>query len=261
MGVALLAAAKALDQANRVKADFLSTMSHELRTPLNAILGFAQLMEAGSPPPTPSQTQGLKQILKAGWHLLELVNKILDLALIESGKVMLSAEPVSLVEVMLECQGMIEPQAEKRGVSLTFPQFKIPYFVHVDRSAVKQCLMNLLSNAVKYNKPGGEVVVECTPRTTESIRISVRDTGAGLSAQQLAQLFQPFNRLGKEHDAEEGAGISLVVTKRLVELMGGSIGADSAVGAGSVFWIELNLTTAPQPPVQAAGNAAPMQSE
>ena len=261
VGVALLAAAKALDQANRVKADFLSTMSHELRTPLNAILGFAQLMEAGSPPPTPSQTQGLKQILKAGWHLLELVNKILDLALIDSGKVMLSAEPVSLVEVMLECQGMIEPQAEKRGVSLTFPQFKIPYFVHVDRSAVKQCLMNLLSNAVKYNKPGGEVVVECTPRTTESIRISVRDTGAGLSAQQLAQLFQPFNRLGKEHDAEEGAGISLVVTKRLVELMGGSIGADSAVGAGSVFWIELNLTTAPQPPVQAAGNAAPMQSE
>ena len=261
VGVALLAAAKALDQANRVKADFLSTMSHELRTPLNAILGFAQLMEAGSPPPTPSQTQGLQQILKAGWHLLELVNKILDLALIESGKVMLSAEPVSLVEVMLECQGMIEPQAEKRGVSLTFPQFKIPYFVHVDRSAVKQCLMNLLSNAVKYNNPGGEVVVECTPRTTESIRISVRDTGAGLSARQLAQLFQPFNRLGKEHDVEEGAGISLVVTKRLVELMGGSIGADSAVGAGSVFWIELNLTTAPQPPVQAAGNAAPMQSE
>ena len=129
-------------------------MSHELRTPLNAILGFAQLMESGSPPPTPSQKRKLDQILKAGWYLLELINEILDLALIESGKLTLSLEPVSLAEVMLECQAMIEPQAQKRGISMTFPRFEIPYFVKADRTRVKQVLINLLSNAIKYNQEG-----------------------------------------------------------------------------------------------------------
>ena len=153
----------AAEKANRAKTDFLSGMSHELRTPLNAILGFAQLMESGSPPPTPSQKRNLDQILKAGWYLLELINEILDLALIESGKVTLSREPVSLVEVMLECRAMIEPQAQKRGIGMTFPRFEIPYFVKADRTRVKQVLINLLFNAIKYNKPGGAVVVECTP--------------------------------------------------------------------------------------------------
>ena len=244
------------EKANRAKTDFLSSMSHELRTPLNAILGFAQLMESGSPPPTPSQKRNLDQILKAGWYLLELINEILDLALIESGKVTLSREPVSLVEVMLECRAMIEPQAQKRGIGMTFPRFEIPYFVKADRTRVKQVLINLLFNAIKYNKPGGAVAVECTLSPPDSIRISVRDTGAGLAPEQLAQLFQPFNRLGKEASAEEGTGIGLVVTKRLVELMGGAIGVDSAVGVGSVFWIELSLTTAPQLAVREAERAA-----
>ena len=246
----------AAEKANRAKTDFLSSMSHELRTPLNAILGFAQLMESGSPPPTPSQKRNLDQILKAGWYLLELINEILDLALIESGKLTLSREPVSLAEVMLECQAMIEPQAQKRGIGMTFPRFDIPYFVKADRTRVKQVLINLLFNAIKYNKPGGTVAVECTLSPPDSIRISVRDTGAGLAPEQLAQLFQPFNRLGKEASAEEGTGIGLVVTKRLVELMGGTIGVDSAVGVGSVFWIELNLTTAPQLAVREAERAA-----
>ncbi len=236
----------AAEKANRAKTDFLSSMSHELRTPLNAILGFAQLMASGSPPPTPPQKRNLDQILKAGWYLLELINEILDLALIESGKVTLSREPVSLIEVMLECRAMIEPQAQKRGIGMTFPRFEIPSFVKADRTRVKQVLINLLFNAIKYNKPGGAVAVECTLGPPGWIRISVRDTGAGLAPEQLAQLFQPFNRLGKETSAEEGTGIGLVVTKRLVELMGGTIGADSAVGVGSVFWIELSLTTAPQ---------------
>lgn len=242
----LKAAMATADKANRAKTDFLSGMSHELRTPLNAILGFAQLMESGSPAPTLSQRRNLEQILKAGWYLLELINEILDLALIESGKLTLSREPVSLAEVMLECRAMVEPQAHKRGIAMTFPRFDAPHFVKADRTRVKQVLINLLFNAIKYNKPSGTVVVECTLSPPDSIRVSVRDTGAGLAPEQLAQLFQPFNRLGREASAEEGTGIGLVVTKRLIDLMGGTIGADSVVGAGSVFWIELGLTVAPQ---------------
>jgi len=242
------------DKANRAKSDFLSSMSHELRTPLNAVLGFAQLLESGVPPPTLSQKRNLDQIQKAGWYLLELINEILDLSLIESGKVILSREPVSLVEVMLECRAMIEPQAHKRGIGMTFPRFDLPYYVKADRTRVKQVLINLLFNAIKYNKPEGMVAVECAllppdskrANPAGSIRISVRDTGAGLAPEQVAQLFQPFNRLGKEAGAEEGTGIGLVVTKRLVELMGGTIGADSVVGVGTTFWIELSRTSAPQ---------------
>ena len=142
------------EKANLAKSDFLSSMSHELRSPLNAILGFAQLMESGSPLPTPDQKANIDQILQAGWYLLELINEILDLSLIESGKLSLSLEPMSLSEVLLDCQAMIEPQGQKRGIKLTFPQFDIPYFVRVDRTRVKQVLINLLSNAIKYNRAG-----------------------------------------------------------------------------------------------------------
>jgi signal transduction histidine kinase/AmiR/NasT family two-component response regulator len=245
----------AAENANHAKSDFLSGMSHELRTPLNAILGFAQLMESGSPLPAPSQKRSIDQILKAGWYLLDLINEVLDLALIESGKVTLSQEPVSLAEVMLECQAMVEPQSRKRAISMTFPRFEIPRFVKADRTRVKQVLINLLFNAIKYNQPGGAVAVEYTLTSREVIRISVRDTGAGLATEQLAQLFQPFNRLGKEAGAEEGTGIGLVVTKKLVELMGGAIGVESTPGTGSVFWVELNLTRAPAVAVQEAGRA------
>src|SRR4051812_31806074 len=211
----------AAEKANRAKTDFISGMSHELRTPLNAILGFAQLIESGSPAPTPSQKRNLDQVLKAGWYLLELINEILDLALIESGQLSLSREPVSLAEVILECQTMIEPQAQKRGIRMTFPRFDAPCFINADRTRIKQVLINLLFNAIKYNKPNGAVTVSCTRTRPGSIRVSIADTGAGLGPEQLAQLFQPFNRLGKETGGEEGTGIGLVVTKRLVDLMGG----------------------------------------
>jgi len=234
------------EKANLAKSDFLSSMSHELRTPLNAILGFAQLLESGTPPPTPTQKRSIVQILQGGWYLLELINEILDLALIESGGVTVSHEPVSLREVMNECRAMIEPQAQKRGIDITFPDGDTAYFVNADRTRIKQVLINLMFNAIKYNRPDGSVVIECMQSAAETIRLSVRDTGIGLTPAQLGQLFQPFNRIGKEAGAEEGTGIGLVVTKRLVELMGGRIGVESTVGTGSVFWIELLLTGAPR---------------
>jgi len=252
------------EKANLAKSDFLSSMSHELRTPLSAILGFAQLIESGSPSPTVTQKRSVDQILKAGWYLLDLINEILDLALIESGKLSLSLEPISLSEVMRECQAMIEPQAQKRGISVAFPKIEIRYFVEADRTRVKQVLINLLSNAIKYNKDGGMVVVECVTKTPGRIRICVRDSGDGLPPEKLTQLFQPFNRLGQEASVEEGTGIGLVVCKRLVELMGGAIGVESAVGNGSVFWIDLNLTAEPQPVAgdeSAASAHAPVQAD
>src|SRR5277367_2598704 len=166
------------ERANLAKSDFLSSMSHELRTPLSAILGFAQLMETGSPLPTPSQKRSIDQILQAGWYLLDLINEVLDLALIESGKLSLSLEPSALAEVLCECEAMIGPQAQKRGISVAFPQRPIPYFVKADRTRVKQVLINLLSNAIKYNVVGGTVVVDCTENSPGRIRICVTDTGA-----------------------------------------------------------------------------------
>ena len=264
--VELERAMAAAEKANLAKSDFLSSMSHELRSPLNAILGFAQLINSDSPPPTPSQRASIDQILHAGWYLLDLINEILDLAQIESGKMALSREPTSLDDVMLECQAMIEPQAQKRGIRMTFPKPGIPYFVDADRTRLKQVLINLLSNAIKYNEAHGTVVVDFTlvapgASTPERVRVSVRDTGAGLRPDMLLQLFQPFNRLGRERSAEEGTGIGLVMSKRLVELMGGLMGVESTVGSGSVFWFELNSTNAPQLEVDPAQPEATAQTQ
>ena len=240
----LIEAASAAEKANRTKSDFLSGMSHELRTPLNSVLGFAQLLESGNPAPTPTQSQKIAHIIKGGWYLLDLVNNLLDLSQIESGNLVLMQDSVSLTEVMRECQGMIEPQARERGISITFPSLEPPGCARADRTRVKQVVINLLSNAIKYNKAQGTISVEFALRPPDAIRVSFRDTGEGLEPEQLAQLFQPFNRLGKELGPEQGTGIGLVMCKRLVELMGGTIGAESAVGVGSVFWFELNLVPA-----------------
>ena len=244
--VELESAKAAAEKANLAKSEFLSSMSHELRTPLNAVLGFAQLMASETPPPSVPQQRSIDQILKGGWYLLRLINEILDLAMIESGKVTMSQEAMSLTDVLQDCQTMIEPQAQKRGIQMRFPSFEQPFYVHADRTRVKQVMINLLSNAIKYNQTGGSVVVSCTPSGAERVRVSVQDTGAGLTAEQLAQLFQPFNRLGQESSIEEGTGIGLVVTKQLVELMGGVIGVESDVGAGTTFWVELNGSSAPE---------------
>ncbi len=206
--VELEAARSVAEKANLAKTDFLSSMSHELRSPLTAIIGFAQLMESDAEPSTPAQKESIAQILQAGWHLLTLINEILDLAKIESRQELVSVEPVSLVECLAECESMISPQAEQRGIRLILPEFTTPCFVLADRTRVKQVLINLLSNAVKYNKPQGTVEVDCGGPGQERIRIRVRDTGAGLAPEDLAKLFQPFNRLGQESGGEEGTGAS-----------------------------------------------------
>jgi signal transduction histidine kinase/AmiR/NasT family two-component response regulator len=233
----------AAEAANLAKSDFLSCMSHELRSPLNAILGFAQLMQTGAPPPTPGQADSIEQILQAGWYLLALINEILDLALIESGRISMSLEPTSLAEVLGDCRAMFEPQAHSSGISINFPVADEPWLVRADRTRVKQVLVNLLTNAIKYNCVDGRVDVRCSAAAPGRLRVSLQDTGAGLSAAKLDQLFQPFNRLGQEAGVQEGTGIGLVVSKRLVELMGGSIGVHSTVGVGSTFWFELATST------------------
>jgi signal transduction histidine kinase/CheY-like chemotaxis protein len=243
--VALEAARAVADKANRAKSEFLSSMSHELRTPLNAVLGFAQLLASDKPPPTPSQVRSIDQILKGGWYLLKLINEILDLAMIESGKVTMSQESMGLSDVLKDCEAMVGPQAQKRGIALRFTRMARPFFVHADRTRVKQVMINLLSNAIKYNREGGSVTVTCGQGSEGMVRISVADTGAGLSGEQVEHLFEPFNRLGQEEGGEEGTGIGLVVTKQLVELMHGSIGIDSEVGVGTTFWVELAASAEP----------------
>ena len=242
----LESAKAAAEKANLAKSEFLSSMSHELRSPLNAVLGFAQLMDCQTPPPSEKQKRSIDQILKAGWHLLSLINEILDLAKIELGKVTMSQQSISISEVLQDCQAMIEPQAQQHEIQVTFPHLDKPLYVHADQTKVKQVMINLLSNAIKYNRVGGAVMVECAMSGANRLRVSVKDTGVGLAPEQLAQLFQPFNRLGQESGTKEGTGIGLVVTKRLVELMGGVIGFESSVGVGSVFWFELPASSAPK---------------
>jgi CheY-like chemotaxis protein len=235
----LILAKASAEQANQAKSSFLSSMSHELRTPLNAILGFGQLCASETLPVTAEQRKEfIVHIVAAGKHLLLLINEVLDLAKVESGTIALSLEPISVAEVLKECETMIAPLAEARSVKLTFPE-NISLQVMADRTRLIQILLNLLSNAVKYNREGGAVIVLCVMQDHRKIRLTVRDTGPGLDERHVAQLFQPFNRLGQEGGTEEGSGIGLVVSKRLVELMGGEIGVTSTVGLGSMFWIEL----------------------
>ncbi len=243
LGVAMEAARN----ANQAKSAFLSSMSHELRTPLNAILGFAQILTSESLPSTLAQKKEFAgHILKSGRHLLTLINEILDLAKVESGTVNLSMEPVALADILVECRTMTEPMAGQRKIRMLFPD-ATGAVVKADRTRLKQVLLNLLSNAIKYNREMGAVVCDCSVTAPDRVRLSVQDTGLGLRPDQVDALFQPFNRLGQENGSEEGTGIGLVVTRRLVELMGGEIGVSSSVGVGTVFWIELGLTE----PVQA----------
>jgi signal transduction histidine kinase/CheY-like chemotaxis protein len=243
--LALIAAKAEAERASRAKSDFLLRMSHELRSPLSAMLGYTQLIEAGTPAPTALQQDSVQHILQAGWYLLGLINEILDLTAIESGRLLLSSQVMSLSDVLDECGAMIEPQAQRAGIDVRFTGLGQPWRVHADPMRTKQVLLNLLTNAVKYNRSPGRVDVRCTEMPGGRVRVSVEDTGMGLTSAQMAQLFEPFNRLGQESGDEPGTGIGLAISKRLIELMGGCIGVDSSLGVGSCFWFELDAVQAP----------------
>ncbi|MFN3459730.1 MAG: ATP-binding protein, partial [Oceanibaculum sp.] len=241
------------EAASRAKSDFLSSMSHELRTPLNAIMGFAQVLEIDEGL-SEDQLDSVHTIRRSGQHLLQLINEILDLARIESGRLELSIEEVGIAELFAESGALITPLAADRNIAVQFARKPSAIAVRGDRTRLNQVLVNLLSNAVKYNRQSGSIVVSALPRGAGTIRISVADTGHGIPAEKLGQLFTPFNRLGAENSDVEGTGIGLVIARRLIEGMGGHIGVESRVGAGTTFWIELPMAEKPlQNPVPTVG--------
>jgi PAS domain S-box-containing protein len=227
------------ERANRAKSEFLSRMSHELRTPLNAILGFGQLLESDLVHPlAEEQRQNVREILHGGRHLLEMINEVLDLARIESGSLPVSLEPLALESTLRECHALVTPLAKARGIRLDGMHLPSCSGVLADRVRLKQVLLNLLSNAVKYNRDQGSVTVSCTCGN-DTVRIAVTDTGPGLTPEQIALLFRPFERLDADKAAIEGTGIGLALSKRLTELMQGRIGVESTPGVGTTFWVEL----------------------
>jgi signal transduction histidine kinase len=244
--IALIKAKAEAEAANRAKSQFLLHMSHELRSPLSSILGFTQLIGSGKPQPTRAQQDSVDQILQAGWYLLGLINELLDFTSIESGKMVLTSHVMSMADALDDCRALIEPQAQRSGIQLGFPDFAGPLLVQADPMRTKQVLINLLTNAIKYNRASGRIDVRCTAAPGQPLRVSVEDTGRGLTPTQIEQLFDPFNRLGQENGAEPGTGIGLVICKRLVEQMGGRMGVESRAGVGSCFWFELE--SAPEPP-------------
>jgi signal transduction histidine kinase len=234
------------ERANRTKSEFLSRMSHELRTPLHAILGFGQLLQGAGLPP--QDRQNVEDIVKAGRHLLQLVDEVLDLARLEAGRAPSEVEPVEAGEVLAEALDLVRPAAERAAAKLAVPEpTSIPVHVLADRRRLKQVLINLLSNAVKYGGRGGTVSVECGEPVAGVVRFSVRDTGPGISREQQARLFVPFERLGAERGEIDGIGLGLALSRRFAETMGGSIGVDSEPGKGSTFWVELPRVDEPKP--------------
>ena len=240
-------AREAAEASNRAKSDFLSRMSHELRTPLNAMLGFAQLLELDTRHPLGAeQKPWVSQIQQAGWHLLEMINDVLDLSRIESGNLRLQTETLNLEELLATTLNLVEVDAHKRDIRITADLNPDAIAVLGDATRVKQILTNLLSNAVKYNADGGRVHVASYATDADAIEIAVTDTGLGLTPDQLGELFQPFNRLGRERSAQEGTGIGLVISQRLAELMGGSLRAHSVAGQGSSFILSLPCSSEPE---------------
>lgn len=236
------------EAASGAKSEFLSRMSHELRTPMNAILGFAQLLEMSHKEPLSSiQKERVRQIAKGGQHLLDLINEILDISRIEANRVQISPEPVSVRESIQEVLDLTVPLAVKRHIQVVtkFDNINANPFVMADRQRFKQVLLNLLGNAVKYNYDGGSVIIACESTPVNKWRISISDSGPGISQENLTRLFTPFERLEPDRPNIEGTGLGLVLAKRLVEMMQGQIGVDSMVGRGSTFWVELPSTESP----------------
>jgi signal transduction histidine kinase len=228
------------EAANRAKSVFLSSMSHELRTPLNAILGFGQLLELEDTL-NPEQHDYVREIMYAGRHLLELINGVLDLSKIESGKIELSFEAVDCGDLAEDCLPLVSALASKQGITIESDELS-RLVLRADRARLKQVMLNLITNAIKYNRPNGRVWLHSMPGKGGRKRLAVSDTGLGITADKLPMLFQPFSRLGAENGTIEGTGIGLVICQRIVEMMGGSIGVESELGRGSTFWIELPVS-------------------
>ena len=238
-------ARKVAEDASRAKSQFLTHVSHELRTPLNAVIGFSELLGSDKERPLDSEQAELVELIGTnGRRLLALIGDLLDLSRVEAGAVTLSVEPVDVSPLLLDLRQTLEPMARDGGIALHGP---IPrpgrWTVKADRLRLSQILMNFGSNAIKYNRPRGQVTVSAEARGNGSLRIAVVDTGLGLTESQVARLFLPFSRLGQEHGKIEGTGVGLAISKHLAELMGATVGAESRVGAGSRFWIDLPLTT------------------
>lgn len=234
----------AAEAANRAKSQFLSRMSHELRTPLNAVLGFAQMLELSDLDDEDQDSVG--HIRKAGEHLLELINEILDLSRIEAGRMALSLEPVQIGEVVTEVLELIRPLANQAAITIDAQDAtSCQDFVMADRQRLKQVLLNLLSNAVKYNRVEGRIILRASQVDADRYRLEVEDTGPGIPAEKLGQLFEPFNRLGAEHKNIEGSGLGLSLSKQLTEIMGGELEVSSSPGEGSCFRVVLTLTEGP----------------
>jgi signal transduction histidine kinase/CheY-like chemotaxis protein len=232
------------EKASRAKTDFLSHMSHELRTPMNAILGFAQIIEMANP--TPQQLKWVTEIRRAGDHLMQMINDLLDLTRIEAGKISIRLEPIVLLPIIEEAVAIVAPSVAARRLVLR-QELASAAAIHVlaDRLRLRQVLVNLLSNAVKYNNPQGRITIRCEQQGA-AVRLSVADTGIGISPDKAARLFQPFERLGAEDRAVEGVGIGLALSRQFAELMGAQLGFESTAGAGSVFWVDLPLAGAAQ---------------
>lgn len=239
----VIQAKEAAEKANKAKSDFLSSMSHELRTPLNAILGYAQLFEYDLNL-SPHQVANVREIRKAGDHLLQLINDVLDLAKIESGKMTVSLEPVLVSRVINEALTLVQPQADAKDIRIhsSLNNFE-NHYVTADNVRFKQTLINLLSNAVKYNNMSGEVEIKLSVLDDDYLRIGIRDNGRGIPANRQSEVFQPFNRLNAENTNIEGSGVGLVITKQLVEMMNGKIDFSSKEGVGTEFWIDLPLAS------------------
>lgn len=241
---ALITAKTEAEHANKAKSEFLSSMSHELRTPLNAILGFSQLLEMDKTLNS-EQHENIAEIHKAGGHLLDLINEILDLSKIEAGHIELNIGEVNLRDTIEECLLLIKNTANKHGIALesNTTDSLSGCFVLADSKRLKQVILNLLSNAIKYNKANGKVFITCNKTVTNRINVSVRDTGKGIAKDKLADLFLPFNRLGAENSNIEGTGIGLVITKMLIEQMGGDLTVESKLNEGTTFSFTLKTTS------------------